>query len=699
MAERGGVDSLNIVIGANTEALKKGLDDAVKAVQGTSQSLEKQAAKAQKSMERLLKGATDPGANLKQQNRNLTNLAGAYMQMGEQGSQAFREITQQAINARRQMEDVQDAIMAADMEGKAKLAAIGFGQATQAIAGMQGAMHLLGMDTKSAAEVTATLQSLMAMSAGIEGIVALEGTVTALTKSINGAAAAQKALNFLQSASGIGAVIAVITLAATAYALMAKKTYEVSQAMKVRNEIAEATSEKLKSEYGGSLALIAVLKDETQTRENRNAALKQLQQEYPGYLTNVDLDKTKSAELKKEIDKLNTSIYQRAKAQASLAKLSEIAAKELDLEIKRERDMQNLKATGMRMAGESASVVEGATKRERELLANTNKELSYVAQQREEILKIIKETGVSVDELNKKQTPAAKPGGGKSKAGIVPMQSRGLTATHWQAIGAMTEAQFMEAMTSNREFYDAYTGQNIHSYNEYLEDFKKHALDAVEYGNIIVPPKASEVVKTNFQKIVTQVPQLVADIGNALDSGIKQMAVNMAGALGDLAMNIVAGAEDPLAKFGDALLSTLAGFMQTLGQAMMAAGLASQKFQALLFTQPAGAIIAGAALIVAAGAVKGIMQKGIEGRQSKGSTAPNNQPQGIRPFADGGIISGPTLGLMGEYPGARSNPEVVAPLNKLKDMIGGGGNLTTRVSGQDLLIMLDRAETNRGRVR
>ena len=111
-----------------------------------------------------------------------------------------------------------------------------------------------------------------------------------------------------ESASGIGAVIAVITLAATAYALMAKKTYEASQAMKVRNEIAEATSEKLKSEYGGSLALIAVLKDETQTRENRNAALKQLQQEYPGYLSNVDLDKTKSAELKKEIDKLNTSI-------------------------------------------------------------------------------------------------------------------------------------------------------------------------------------------------------------------------------------------------------------------------------------------------------------------------------------------------------------------------------------------------------
>jgi hypothetical protein len=681
MAERGGVDSLNIVIGANTEALKKGLDDAVKAFQGTSQSLEKQAAKAQKSMERLLKGASDPGANLKQQNRNLTNLAGAYMQMGEQGSQAFRDVTQQAINARRKMEDVQDAIMAADMEGKAKLAAIGFGQATQAIAGMQGAMHLLGMDTKSAAEVTATLQSLMAMSAGIEGIVALEGTVTALTKSINGAAAAQKALNFLQSASGIGAVIAVITLAATAYALMAKKTYEVSQAMKVRNEIAQATSEKLKSEYGGSLALIAVLKDETQTRENRNAALKQLQQEYPGYLTNVDLDKTKSAELKKEIDKLNTSIYQRAKAQAALAKLSEIAAKEIDLEIKREKQMAEVKTASMRFAGESASVVEGASQRERDALKLTTDELAQTAQQREEVLKVIKETGIAVEELNKKQTPAAKPAAGKSNAGIVPIPKPQEIAemTRQNIAKAMLEVQAAPPPTAA----DPLAIMGLGTVN-FKENLRAKIHEAFDYARVGVSERAF---------------QIASDIGNALDSGIKSMAVNMAGALGDLAMNIVAGAEDPLAKFGDALLSTLAGFMQTLGQAMMAAGLASQKFQALLFTQPALAIAAGAALIVSAGVVKGIMQKGIEGRQSKDSPAPNNQPQGIRPFADGGIISGPTLGLMGEYPGARSNPEVVAPLNKLKDMIGGGGNLTTRVSGQDLLIMLDRAETNRGRVR
>jgi hypothetical protein len=61
-------------------------------------------------------------------------------------------------------------------------------------------------------------------------------------------------------------------------------------------------------------------------------------------------------------------------------------------------------------------------------------------------------------------------------------------------------------------------------------------------------------------------------------------------------------------------------------------------------------------------------------------------------FANGGIISGPTMGLMGEYPGAASNPEVVAPLDKLKDMIGGGGGGTFVLKGQDLLLSVNRAQ-------
>lgn len=42
---------------------------------------------------------------------------------------------------------------------------------------------------------------------------------------------------------------------------------------------------------------------------------------------------------------------------------------------------------------------------------------------------------------------------------------------------------------------------------------------------------------------------------------------------------------------------------------------------------------------------------------------------GIPALAEGGIASGPTLALVGEYAGASGNPEVIAPLDKLRDII------------------------------
>lgn len=51
----------------------------------------------------------------------------------------------------------------------------------------------------------------------------------------------------------------------------------------------------------------------------------------------------------------------------------------------------------------------------------------------------------------------------------------------------------------------------------------------------------------------------------------------------------------------------------------------------------------------------------------------------IPKFAEGGIAYGPTLGMFGEYAGAASNPEVVAPLDKLKSLIGSDAQQTVRV--------------------
>jgi hypothetical protein len=72
-------------------------------------------------------------------------------------------------------------------------------------------------------------------------------------------------------------------------------------------------------------------------------------------------------------------------------------------------------------------------------------------------------------------------------------------------------------------------------------------------------------------------------------------------------------------------------------------------------------------------------------------------------FADGGIVSGPTLGLVGEYAGAKNNPEVIAPLDKLKSMIGdsGGGRVAVygRLQGSDINISGERGKLKQNRTR
>jgi hypothetical protein len=78
----------------------------------------------------------------------------------------------------------------------------------------------------------------------------------------------------------------------------------------------------------------------------------------------------------------------------------------------------------------------------------------------------------------------------------------------------------------------------------------------------------------------------------------------------------------------------MAGLMQTLGAQMIALGLAQDALKTSLALGPLGAALAiggGVALIAAATIVK------------------NTMAEGATKFAAGGIVSGPTLGLMGEY--------------------------------------------------
>jgi tape measure domain-containing protein len=74
---------------------------------------------------------------------------------------------------------------------------------------------------------------------------------------------------------------------------------------------------------------------------------------------------------------------------------------------------------------------------------------------------------------------------------------------------------------------------------------------------------------------------------------------------------------------------------------------------------------------------------------------------GAPKLAEGGLAFGPTMATVGDNRNSRVDPEVIAPLSKLKSMMGDmgvGGTLETRISGNDLIILLNRSQKGLSRI-
>ena len=170
-----------------------------------------------------------------------------------------------------------------------------------------------------------------------------------------------------------------------------------------------------------------------------------------------------------------------------------------------------------------------------------------------------------------------------------------------------------------------------------------------------------------------------------INAAFANLQMQTAANIGQFIADLATGEEGAAKNFGKNMLGAIAGFMDTLGKAIIATAIATEAFEKLIVANPAAAAVAGLALITGAAVVRNTLKEG-----------PN-----VTAFADGGIVSGPTLGLMGEYPNAASNPEVIAPLDKLRNLIqpqSSGFVASTSIQGRDLAIVLERynKDTKRG---
>jgi hypothetical protein len=206
------------------------------------------------------------------------------------------------------------------------------------------------------------------------------------------------------------------------------------------------------------------------------------------------------------------------------------------------------------------------------------------------------------------------------------------------------------------------------------EDAKKltgaNLIAGTAIAPILIPvkldPKYISQIVQDFDKLIQNMSQAVEQLG-------EEIAISLGETLG----MALAGQGNGIEGFIQSVVGSLGSFIKTVGKMLIAYGISVEKFKAA-FLNPAAAVVAGVAMVALGTAVSSQIKKG----------------PGVPAFANGGIVSGPTLGLMGEYPGARSNPEVIAPLDKLKGMMktdqSSGFVASTTIQGRDLAIVLER---------
>ena len=187
----------------------------------------------------------------------------------------------------------------------------------------------------------------------------------------------------------------------------------------------------------------------------------------------------------------------------------------------------------------------------------------------------------------------------------------------------------------------------------------------IDTSSIEKVKEGAENIKASIKEITNIINQ---DFGKALGAGFEAFGTALA------------SGENAIASFGKAFLDTMLDVISMTLKAL----LAQITLKEAIKGGGIGSVIGLGLGLAAVSALKGLLAK--------------------TKLAKGGLAFGPTMATVGDNPNARFDPEVIAPLSKLKSMLVDSNNnmpymLTTRVSGSDLIFMMQKANNVNQRIR
>jgi hypothetical protein len=552
---------------------------------------------------------------------------------------------------------------------------------------------------------------------------------------------------------GISAIIAAVTAWDMGLFSVKKKTDDAKKSQDSYNDSLKTAMSSAFGEISQVKALVSVVENQGLSIDKRRIALRKLQDEYPAYFTNMSLEKSSIGQLTTATNSLTSAIIARAEANAMTSEVEKLATQRYEntkiieknetailnmnnaLAILSKTEEKHMNQFGTITRTKSPYDIQLGKIKELEKanrnLGTTNEGIqSKIAQLQNSINFRMQQTiqleykkdKVTKDRIQKEKTEyfdltKAVDDYYESKMNFAEgddSMQREILKQQQMSYNDMLSNNLISTVKWYDKTSDLY--KKIYELTKKIND--QQSRDAERFANDRVRNVEAQLdteLKIHRKSIILQrqdIEKAMASVAvmaaTSFDSSAIAVFLRKFDELGFKLKALPDAARLFAEEFNNILSQTLVGGFSEIGT-QLGSVLSGGTFEfggilgilADALIQIGKALILYSSLVQAAkkalesGNVKGAIPLGIlaiaAGTALKASLN-KKRDTGVQEFANGGIISGPTYGLMGEYPGAKSNPEVVAPLDKLKDMIGGQGSGQFVLRGQDLVLALNRSE-------
>jgi tape measure domain-containing protein len=513
-------------------------------------------------------------------------------------------------------------------------------------------------------------------------------------QAIPGAIAAFKALDMATKLTIVGAAIGMVLALAAAFTVLRKDTSDAAKAQEQISIVEKMAANSVAEQMVKVNILTATLNNNVSSLDAKKRALKELNVIAPEYFGKLKIGGDITKDVTTANEAFRESLMKNARAIAAQEQLIAIE-KELNIIRLKRGTFSGEDKVALGMLGIATNTTE-ALKKQKEVLDKLEAPLNA----QKEVLYQIAEENKKVAATTDTVTNAAGNTGGidtRAKAWEELMKSVHAADMAEKEIRGTMEYQDIKGSSAP---VDQIAG--IATPKAADPDFATKFEASMERMKAAAASAAASI-SANVEGIDTKMQRWADNISEKLGGGLETTKEGLA-AIGGLSDAISARNIDNLNKEMEARLQGV-----KKGSALEAK--IKEEFQAKIDAMERKAArrakvlaIMEATITAAQGVLKGLAKGSIPGAIAAGAIGAIQIARIIAtPLAKGGIVSGPTHALVGEYPGAANNPEVVAPLDKLKGMLGGAASDinvsgTFRVQGTDLLLVLEKAQKGRGRV-